>query len=47
MAMTQTQDETERESWTRRTPMSKDEKIAEIRRLREWLNSGLRENESK
>jgi hypothetical protein len=41
-------DTEEREAdFYRRRPMTKDEKLAEIKRLREWLNSGLKENESK
>ena len=40
-------DERERDQWTQRPRMSKEDKINEIRRLKAWLNSGLRENESK
>jgi hypothetical protein len=40
-------DERERDQWTRRGPMTKQEKLEEIRKMRAWLNSGLRENESK
>jgi hypothetical protein len=39
-------DERERDQWTRRAPMTKQEKLEEIRKMRAWLNSGLRENES-
>jgi hypothetical protein len=31
------------DTWTSRTPMSKQEKLEEIRRMREWLQTGNRE----
>ena len=44
--MTQT-DERERQTWTRRSPMSKQERLEETRRMRDALRGGTNERKQR
>jgi hypothetical protein len=39
--------ETERDNWTRRAPMSKEEKLELIREMKDWLKASKQEEHSR